>query len=203
MSRYSGPRVKKMRALGVDLPGLSRKRSERRPYPPGQHGAERRRRPSDYALQLMEKQKLRMNYGVSERQLRRVYDEARGSKDPTGDKMVELLELRLDCVVFRANFAPTIPAARQLVNHGHFRLNGKKVDVPSIRVKPGDVIQLRDKSKELTIITDSLASPSLSRPEWLEVQADSRAIKVLDKPPGAEAAPFPLNINLVVELYSR
>ena len=140
MSRYTGPRVKKMRKLGVNLPGLSRKTMDRRPYPPGEHGGKRQKRKSDYANQLMEKQKLRLNYGVSERQFRRYMVEARQSKTPTGDKLLELLERRLDNVVFRAGFAPTIPAARQLVNHRHIRLNGHKADIPSIRVKVGDVI---------------------------------------------------------------
>jgi len=203
MSRYTGPRLKKMRALGVDLPGLSRKRTERRPYPPGQHGMNKRRRQSDFGRQLQEKQKLRLNYGVSERQLRRLYSEANASKTPTGDKLVELLERRLDNIVFRANFAPTIPAARQLVNHRHFLVNGRKADVASIRLKAGDVIKLRDKSKEMQIVLDSLASPSLGRPDWLEVNETERTIKILDVPPGQEAAPFPLDVQLVVELYSR
>jgi len=203
MSRYTGPRLKKMRALGVDLPGLSRKRMERRPYPPGQHGMNKRRRQSDFGRQLQEKQKLRMNYGVSERQLRGLYAEASLSKTPTGEKLVELLERRLDCIVFRANFAPTIPAARQLVNHRHFLLNGRKADIASMRVKTGDVIQLRDKSKEMQAITDALASPSLGRPDWLEINEADRTIKILDLPSGQEAAPFPLDVQLVVELYSR
>jgi small subunit ribosomal protein S4 len=187
----------------VDLPGLSRKRTERRPYPPGQHGMNKRRRQSDFGRQLQEKQKLRLNYGVSERQLRRLYAEASASKTPTGDKLVELLERRLDNIVFRANFAPTIPAARQLVNHRHFLVNGRKADVASIRLKAGDVIKLRDKSKEMQIVLDSLASPSLGRPDWLEINETERTIKVLDVPPGQEAAPFALDVQLVVELYSR
>jgi small subunit ribosomal protein S4 len=203
MSRYTGPRLKQMRALGVDLPGLSRKRTERRPYPPGEHGSDRRKRPSDYARQLQEKQKLRRNYGVSERQLLRYYNEANASKAPTGERLIELLESRMDCVVFRANLAPTIPAARQLVNHRHFVLNGRRSDIPSIQIKPGDVLQLRDKSKEIQIVADALASPTLTRPDWLDVNEGERSIKMTETPPGSEAAPFPLDINLVVELYSR
>ena len=146
MSRFTGPRVKVMRALGLELPGLSRKSIERRPYPPGQHGGRRRRRDSVYGQQLKEKQKLKMNYGVSERQMRRLIKQARRSKQETGLKLLELLERRLDNVIFRAGYAPTIPAARQLVNHGHFRVNGRKVDVPSFSVGEGDVIELKEKS---------------------------------------------------------
>ena len=128
MSRYTGPRVKRMRALGIDLPGLSRKSMWNRPYPPGVHGPKsaRRRKMSDFKKQLLEKQKLRFNYGLNEGQFRRLYREAVHSKDPSGDKLVELLERRLDNFVFRAGFAPTIPAARQLVCHGHFLVNGSR-----------------------------------------------------------------------------
>ncbi|RYZ60910.1 MAG: 30S ribosomal protein S4, partial [Proteobacteria bacterium] len=118
MSRYTGPRVKKMRALGVELPGLSRKKIERRPYPPGQHG-QARKKVSEFALRLHEKQKLRYNYGIGERQLRGLMTEALSSKTAPGKKLIELLERRLDNAVFRAGFALTIPAARQLVAHGH------------------------------------------------------------------------------------
>ena len=140
MARYKGPRVKKLRALGVDLPGLSRKSRERRPYPPGQHGNVGHKKTTEYGRRLMEKQKLRFNYNVSERQLRRLVKEARSSKTATGQKLLELLESRLDNVVFRAGFAPTIPAARQLTGHGHVTVNGKRVDIASYRVKQGDVI---------------------------------------------------------------
>jgi len=120
MSRYTGPRLKKCRALDADLPGLTRKR-RKRTYPPGQHGNNFRRKVSDYGRRLTEKQKIRFNYGLGEKQLRRLVSDARRSQLSTGDKLMELLERRLDNVVFRAGFAPTIPAARQLVNHGHFQ----------------------------------------------------------------------------------
>ena len=143
MSRYNGPRVKVMRALGVDLPGLSRKTIERRPYAPGQHGQNRRRKVSDFGRQLKEKQKLRYNYGIGEKQMRRYVAAARASKMAAGDKLLELLERRLDNAVFRAGYAPTIPAARQLVNHGHITVNGRRVDIPSYSLRPGDVIRPR------------------------------------------------------------
>lgn len=147
MSRYTGPRVRVMRALGTDLPGLSAKKIERRPYPPGQHGQGRKKR-SEYALHLLEKQKVRMNYGVTERQLRTLMREARASSETTGHKLIELLERRLDNIVFRAGFARTIPAARQLVNHGHVLVDGRRVDIASYRVSPGQIVSVREASQQ-------------------------------------------------------
>ena len=130
MSRYTEPRVKVMRALGVDLPGLSRKSMQARPQPPGQHGTKKNSsRKSEFGLQLMEKQKLRYNYGLTEKQLRRIVGEAKRLRGATGDKIVELLERRFDNLVFRAGFAPTIPAARQMIGHGHFELNGRRATI--------------------------------------------------------------------------
>ena len=149
MARYTGPRLKVMRALGTELPGLSRKSMENRSYPPGQHGQKNRRR-SDYAVRLAEKQKLRFNYGLSEKQIRRLFREAKSSKAPTGDKLLELLERRLDNFVFRAGFAPTAVAARQLVRHRHVLLNGRSVNIPSIRINPGDKITLTVKPQAVT-----------------------------------------------------
>lgn len=202
MSRFTGPRVKKLRALGVDLPGLSRKTYERRPFPPGVHGQSRRRRESDYARQLKEKQKLRFNYGVGERQFRRLMIEARASKADTGKKLLELLERRLDNVVFRAGFAPTIPAARQLVNHSHFTVNGRKVNIPSFRVKEGDVVELRARSQKVALITETLAAPSLLRPDWLDVDVAEFKFKVTSLP-DETSVPFEIEISNVVEYYAR
>jgi len=202
MSRYIGPRVKKMRALGLDLPGLSRKSMQKRPFPPGQHGQRRRGRRSDYGTQLVEKQKIRYNYGLGERQLRRLMKEARRSKSATGDKLAELLERRLDNVVFRAGFAPTIPAARQLVNHAHFLVNGKKVNIPSFRVKVGDEISLRTRSRELKIIEDSIAQPSLSIPEWIEMNAAQKVAHIRALP-SVDSVPFEVDLQAVVEYYSK
>ncbi len=202
MARSTGPRVKQMRALGLDLPGLSRKTIERRPYPPGQHGGMRRRRPSDYARQLKEKQKLRFNYGVSERQFRRLMVEARRGKTETGIKLLELLERRLDNVIFRAGYAATIPAARQLVNHGHFRLNGRKANVASIRVREGDVIELRERSQKLKVVAESLESVSLMRPEWIDFDAEKLTTKITGLP-DESSVPFEIEVQLVVEYYAR
>ena len=202
MSRYTGPRVKKMRALGVNLPGLSRKALDRRPYPPGQHGQNRRRKKSDYGRQLTEKQKLRLNYGLTERQFRRLVTDARASKTATGDKLIELLERRLDNVVFRAGFAPTIPAARQLINHGHILVNGQRVSIASYRVRTGDVIAPRDKSMNLQIIRESLEDISLTRPDWLDYNG-TNLTAVVRSLPEPDSVPFEIEVQLVVEYYSK
>ena len=204
MSRYTGPRVKRMRALGIDLPGLSRKSMWDRPYPPGVHGPKsaRRRKMSDFKKQLLEKQKLRFNYGLSEGQFRRLYHEAVHSKEPSGDKLLELLERRLDNTVFRAGFAPTIPAARQLVCHGHFLVNGKRLDIPSYRVREGDVITLRERSKNLAAVEASLGDVRLARPDWLEFDEGSNTATVKGLPK-VDSVPFPLEIDLVIEYYSK
>lgn len=201
MSRYTGPRLKVMRALGVELPGLSRKSIEARPHRPGQHG-QKMMRASGYRIQLLEKQKLRFNYGLTERQLRNVFAEARRSKSHTGEKLVELLERRLDNVVFRAGFAPTVPAARQLVNHGHFLVNGRRVNMPAYRVRAGDVVAPRVKSRSHQLLIDALKTPPLGRPEWIafdEVKLEAR----LSHLPAGDAAPFELAVQHVVEFYAK
>ncbi|SDK57177.1 SSU ribosomal protein S4P [Methylophilus rhizosphaerae] len=203
MARTTGPRLKIMRALGVELPGLSRKSIENRPNPPGQHGnqASRRRR-SDFAVKLMEKQKIRFNYGVSEKQMRRLMLEARKGSEPTGEKLMSLLERRLDNVVFRAGFAPTGISARQLVNHGHILLNGKSANIPSIRLQVGDVVTLKEKSRKIPIVVEALATPSLTQPEWLSVDSTTASVKV-GHLPSIEDVPFPLDVQQVVEYYAN
>ena len=205
MSTYRGPRVKRMRALGCDLPGLSRKTRERRPHPPGQHGDRRRRKDSDYGRQLKEKQKLRYNYGIGERQLRRLVTKAKSSKSETGKKIIELIERRLDNVVFRAGYARTIPAARQLISHGHICLNNRKTDVPSVTIREGDVITLRDRANKqktiLTVVDESLDSIAIPRPEWMEFEGPSKTTTIKGMP---EYSSIPdLNIQLVVEYYAK
>lgn len=201
MSRYLGPRVKVMRALGTELPGLSVKKIERRPYPPGQHGQARKKR-SQYALRLMEKQKIRMNYGVTERQLRNLMEEARKGPEAAGYKLIELLERRLDNVVFRAGLARTIPEARQLVNHGHIEVDGKRVDIPSFRVAAGQVISVREKSRDVKVIQAAAGAVATFETSWLDVdRAGLRAtVKAL---PDETAVLFPLQVQLVVEFYSQ
>lgn len=204
MSRYTGPRVKKMRALGTDLPGLSRKTMWDRAYPPGEHGPKnaRRRKESDFKKQLLEKQKLRFNYGLTERQFRKLFVEARKDKAPTPDKFLEFLERRLDNAVFRAGFAATIPAARQLVRHRHVLVNGKRVDIPSFRVQVGDEITLKTASKELAIVKESVEKPTLQRPEWMRFDEDTMTAKVAELPT-SDAVPFPVEMQLIVEYYSK
>lgn len=201
MSRYTGPRVKVMRALGVELPGLSPKKTEKRPYPPGQHG-QARKKLSEYALRLREKQKLRFNYGVGERHLRRLIIEARAARGTTGHKLIEFLERRLDNVVFRAGFARTIPAARQLVSHGHVLVNGKRVDIPSFRVDKGQTISLGERSKNVPPVVLALASAEPFQTSWLTVDKDARQAVVASLPDETSIL-FPIEIQLVVEFYSQ
>ncbi|MDO6386164.1 MULTISPECIES: 30S ribosomal protein S4 [Uliginosibacterium] len=201
MSRYTGPRLKVMRALGVDLPGLSRKTIADRDQRPGQHGAKQQRK-SGYGLQLLEKQKLRFNYGLTERQMRILVTDARRSRDSAGAKLAELLERRLDNVVFRAGFAGSIPASRQLVNHSHVLVNGKPVNIPSFRTRVGDVISIRPKSRELLVVKASLADLALTRPEWLAFD-EAKAEATVSHLPDIADIPFPLEMQLVVEYYAQ
>jgi small subunit ribosomal protein S4 len=203
MSRYTGPRIKVLRALGLDLPGLSRKSMAERAQPPGQHGQKKvGNRKSEYGLQLMEKQKLRFNYGLSERQLRRIVQDARRQRAQAGGKIVEFLERRLDNLVFRAGFAPTIPAARQLVNHGHIQLNGRRATIPSMRVKSGDVFGPTEAGKKLDVVRASLAEPALLCPEWITRDDTALSARLTHLPDGLDAAPFPLDLQRVVEYYA-
>jgi len=189
-----------MRALGVNLPGLSRKSIEKRPYPPGEHGPDRRQRISDYGLQLREKQKLIFNYGMGERQFRRYVEEALASKQPTGEKLIELLERRLDSVVFRSGLAPTIPAARQLITHRHIVLNGRKVKTPSIRVRVGDEVQAREKSRELLAVKAALSEFRSERPEWMVFDEPGKKITINGLP---DSVPFEIDVQQVVGYYAK
>ena len=203
MSRLTGPRVKIMRALGVDLPGLSRKTIEARPTPPGQHGnkASRKRR-SDFGVKLQEKQKIRFNYGLTETQMRRLILDARKGKEPTGERLLQLLERRFDNVVFRAGYAPTVIAARQLVSHGHCLLNGKAANIPSIRLNIGDEVSIKTKSKQIPMVVETVKKPSLTRPEWMVWDESALATKVAHLP-AIEDVPFPVDVQLVVEYYAN
>lgn len=200
MARHTGPRLKIVRALGVELPGLTRKSPGERDYPPGQHG-QRLRKKSDFGIKLMEKQKLRFNYGVSEQQIRRLFREAKTAKAPTGNKLLELLERRLDNFVFRAGFAPTAVAARQLVSHRHVRLNGKAVSIASIRVRPGDTITLTEKGRGIPVVRESLAEPALARPEWIAFD-EAQPSATVARLPEASEVPFPIEVQHVVEYYA-
>jgi small subunit ribosomal protein S4 len=190
-----------MRALGTELPGLSPKKIEKRPYPPGQHG-QGRKKLTEYALRLMEKQKVRANYGVSERQLRSLMVEAKASGGTTGHKLIELLERRLDNVVFRAGFARTIPGARQLVNHGHILVDGKRVDIASYRVAKGEVVSVRERSKDLVAVAQGFEIADTFQTPWLDVDRTSRRAAVTALPDETSVL-FPLRVQLVVEFYSQ
>jgi len=185
----------------MELPGLSTKKIEKRPYPPGQHG-QARKKLTEFALRLMEKQKVRMNYGVTERQLRTLMVEARSMSGTTGHKLIELLERRLDNVVFRAGFARTIPGARQLVNHGHILVDGKRVDIASYRVNKGQVISLRERSKNLGAVTSSFPIADNFQTAWLEVNREERRASVTTLPDETSIL-FELKVQLVVEYYSQ
>ena len=200
MSRYRGPRLRIVRRLG-DLPGLTRK-AARRSYPPGQHGQARRKR-SEYAVRLEEKQKLRFNYGLSEKQLLRYVKKARRATGSTGQVLLQLLEMRLDNTIFRLGMAPTIPAARQLVNHGHVTVNERVVDVASYQCRPGDLVGVRNREKSKEMVKTNLQYPGLANvPSHLELDKEKltgRVNGIIDR----EWVALQVNELLVVEYYSR
>lgn len=200
MSRYRGPRLRVVRRLG-ELPGLSRK-TPRRAYPPGQHGQGRRKR-SEYAIRLEEKQKLRFNYGVTEGQLVRYVKKARRATGSTGQKLLELLEMRLDNTVFRLGMAGTIPGARQLVSHGHVTVNSQVVDIPSYQCRPGEIISVRNQDRSRRLVEANMEYPGLANlPSHLEFDKNTLTGKVNGV---VEREWIALQINelLVVEYYSR
>jgi small subunit ribosomal protein S4 len=200
MSRYRGPRLRVVRRLG-DLPGLTRK-SARKAYPPGQHGQSRRKR-SEYAIRLEEKQKLRFNYGVTEKQLVRYVRKARRVAGSTGQTLLELLEMRLDNTIFRLGMAGTIPAARQLVNHGHITVNDRVVDVASYQCRAGDVIKVRNRDRSRKLVETNMEYPGLANlPSHLEFDKSALTGKVngiIER----EWVALQVNELLVVEYYSR
>jgi small subunit ribosomal protein S4 len=205
MSRYTGPRARVSRRLNTNIWGTKGEdiALDRRPYPPGEHGRTRRRgNVSEYLLQLQEKQKARFTYGLTEKQFRRVYDEANRKQGVTGETMLRFLELRLDNVVFRASWAATRPQARQFVSHGHVSVNGRRVTIPSYRVRKGDVITLRDKSRQLVVIQWNRDVLDRSVPGWLERGDDGFAVTVRDVPT-REQIDLQVREQLIVELYSK
>ncbi len=201
MARYTGPRHKACRRARQPLCQSKKCPVDRRPYPPGQHGRGRIRE-SDYLIQLREKQKLRTMYGVLEKQFRRYYELASRQPGITGENLLRLLETRLDNVVWRAGFAETRPQARQLVNHGHFRVNGKKVDIASFRVRAGDVVTAKEASKDLIVIQHSVDTLGRPVPEWLDANHSERKVTVRDMP-NRHQIDTAINEQLIVELYSK
>ena len=201
MARYTGPTCKACRRARTPLCQSKKCAADTRPYPPGQHGRGRIRE-SDYQIQLREKQKLRYMYGVLERQFRRYYAESARQTGITGDNLLRILESRLDNVVYRSTFASTRPQARQLVNHGHFTVNGKKVDIPSYQVRAGDVIELKERSQDLLVVEHSHDTAEITVPEWITVDFGERRIVVNDLPLRAQID-TPIQEQLIVELYSK
>ncbi len=200
--RYTGPKVRKARRLGMAFTAKDARIMQKRPTPPGQHG-QGRSRVSEYGLQLREKQKAKINYGVTEKQFLRYFDKALKRPGVTGDYLLELLELRLDNVVYRLGFAETRAQSRQLVNHGFFEVNGKKVDIPSYATKPGDIVAVRETKKISKYIqTQKEKMKGFQTQEWVELKANDLAGKVLSVP-NAEQIGNMINTQLIVEHYSR
>ncbi len=206
MSRYTGPRARVSRRLGTNIFGTRGEAAalEKRPYPPGVHGRTRRRgnNNTEYLFQLQEKQKARLSYGLNERQFRTVYDEAVRRPGVTGENMLRLLELRLDNVLYRAGLGATRPQARQFVSHGHVNVNGKRVNIPSYRVRKGDVISIRDKTKDNAIIQWNKDVLDRTAPSWLDMGDDGLSVTVYSEPL-REQIDVPLREQLIVELYSK
>jgi small subunit ribosomal protein S4 len=204
MARYTGPKARVSRRLGANIWGTAgeNRALERRPYPPGEHGRSRRRNPSEYLLQLQEKQKARFTYGLNERQFRNLYEEASKRKGVTGELMLQLLERRLDNIVYRAGWASTRPQARQFVGHGHVDVNGKRVDIPSYRVRKGDVVTLRGKSRQMIVIQQNRDVLGRTPPAWLDSEDEGLSVKVREYPL-REQIDAPVREQLIVELYSK
>ncbi|HLU50615.1 MAG TPA: 30S ribosomal protein S4 [Flavobacteriaceae bacterium] len=201
MARYIGPKTKIARKFGEAIYGED-KSFEKRNYPPGQHGAAKRRaKKSEYAVQLMEKQKAKYTYGILERQFRNLFKKANAAEGITGEKLLQLCESRLDNVVYRMGIAPTRSAARQLVSHRHILVNGEKVNIPSYQVKAGDVVGVREKSKSLASITNSLAN-SNNNYEWISWNNEKMEGTFVSVPALVQI-PENINTQQIVELYSK
>ncbi len=204
MGKRESSKYKIDRRLGVNLWGRPKSPVNRREYGPGQHG-QRRRKPTDFGTQLMAKQKLKGHYGnIGEKQFRRLYEEAVRRKGDTGENLIQLLERRLDAVVYRMKFVSTVFAARQFVNHGHIRVNGKRVTIPSYQVRDGDEITVREKSRELQDVLIAVQSAEREVPDYLEVDHSKMTGRYV-RAPGLADVPYPVQMepNLVIEFYSR
>ena len=201
MARYTGPRTRIARKFGEAIFGADKVFSKKN-YPPGQHGNSRKRKTSEYGIQLREKQKAKYTYGVLEKQFRNLFEKASRSKGITGEVLLQLLEGRLDNMVYRLGMAPTRAAARQLVSHRHITVDGSVVNIPSYSVKPGQVIGVREKSKSMEVIADALSGFNHSKYPWIEWDQSSMSGKLLHLP---ERTDIPENIKeqLIVELYSK
>ncbi len=204
MTKRVRSKYKLNRRLGENLWGRPKSPVNRREYGPGQHG-QRRRKTSDYGLQLAAKQKLRGYYGnITEKQFRRVYGEAQKARGDTSENLIGLLERRLDAVVYRMKFVPTVFASRQFVNHGHVMVNGRRVTIPSYRVREGDVIQVKEKSRQMVLLLEAIESPERDIPDYVDVDYKQMRGTFVRTPKLAEV-PYPVQMepNLVTEYYSR
>jgi small subunit ribosomal protein S4 len=202
MARYTGPKSRVARKFGEPIFGPD-KYLERKNYPPGQHGMnKKRKKTSEYGVQLREKQKAKYTYGMLERQFRNTFEKASRSKGVTGEVLLQLLEARLDNTVYRLGVAPTRSAARQLVSHRHITINGKVVNIPSYQLKPGDIIGVREKSKSLETISDSLSTRRYAKLPWLEWDDAQMAGKFMSMPERTDI-PEDIKEQLIVELYSK
>jgi small subunit ribosomal protein S4 len=200
LARYTGPKARRDRRAGVMLSNMRKNPLERKPYPPGEHGRGRQRQ-TEFGVRLLEKQKARWYYGVSEKQFRRAYDKANRMQGVTGENLLRLMELRMDNVMFRMGFATSRPQARQLVVHGHFLLNGRKHNIPSAILKPGDVIMVRENSRNLEPIRIAV-DQVVAVPPWLEADHDNFTGRILHTP-SRDEIDTPVEEQLIVEFYSR
>jgi len=204
MSKRLESKYKLNRRLGENLWGRPKSPVNARAYGPGQHG-QRRKKPTEYGVQLAAKQKLKGYYGnIGERQFRNLYEEAVRKRGDTGENLIQLLERRLDAVVYRMKFVPTVFAARQFVNHGHVKVNGKRVTIPSYQLREGDVVEIRDRSKEIPIVLEAAESAERDVPSYIEVDTKAKSGRFLRAPALADV-PYPVTMepSLVVEFYSR
>ena len=205
MTKRTSAKYKIDRRMGENIWGRAKSPVNRREYGPGQHGQRRKTKLSDFGIQLRAKQKLKGHYGdLTEKQFRRIYAEAERIKGDTGENLIGLLERRLDAVIYRAKFVPTVFAARQFVNHGHITVNGTRVNIPSYRVKEGDVIAIRDKSKQLAIVLESVGLAERDVPDYLEVD-HSKLTATFTRAPSLADVPYAVQMepNLVVEFYAK
>ena len=205
MSKRSSAKYKIDRRMGQNIWGRPKSPVNRREYGPGQHGQRRKSKLSDYGVQLKAKQKLKGYYGdISEKQFRGVYEEAIRLKGDSGANLIGLMERRLDAVIYRAKFVPTIFAARQFVNHGHIKVNGRRVNIPSFKVKVGDVVEIKEASKQLPLVLEAVALAERDVPDYIEADHSKLSAK-LTRIPGLGEVPYPVMMepHLVVELYSR
>ncbi|MBT4677189.1 MAG: 30S ribosomal protein S4 [Acidimicrobiaceae bacterium] len=205
MSRYTGPKARVSRRLGINIYGTKGEMValDKRPYPPGEHGRTRRRgNPSEYLLQMQEKQKARFSYGLTERQFRSIYAEANRRQGVTGENMLKFLELRLDNVVYRAGMAATRAQARQLVNHGHVDVDGSRGDIPSYRCAKGEVVSLRAKARKMVVVQWNIDVLDRQSPAWLEMGDNGHEVTVRELPV-RDQIDIPVREQLIVELYSK